>query len=290
MAIPYFSHLGWKVTDVQSEGDITHGCDLLLVSSVLSEPVLAGAHIAEGVDISNRLDVLREIKLYADSALTYRYGADGRGRLYKYYWITTGVISSPTGEAAIRDELDSSSGVGRVEVWDLDTFYDRLGKTDILQRLESPGPADGRTSSSRESRPLKVFVSYAQEDKTQVGDFCRRLKEDGFDLWLDKEKLLPGQDWKFEIPQAMLSCDAIIVCLSKTAVRKKGYFQKELEQAIGLLEEQPEGDIYLVPVKLEEVESPAKLCNLHWASLYEKDGYESVVRALKKCEGELQKA
>ncbi|MBU4226520.1 MAG: toll/interleukin-1 receptor domain-containing protein [Chloroflexi bacterium] len=33
---------------------------------------------------------------------------------------------------------------------------------------------------------------------------CRRtrLSKDGVDTWLDKEKLLPGQDWELEIRKA----------------------------------------------------------------------------------------
>jgi len=30
-----------------------------------------------------------------------------------------------------------------------------------------------------------------------------RLTKDGVDAWLDKEKLLPGQDWELEICKAM---------------------------------------------------------------------------------------
>jgi len=34
---------------------------------------------------------------------------------------------------------------------------------------------------------------------------CRRtrLTKDGVDAWLDKEKLLPGQDWELEIHKAV---------------------------------------------------------------------------------------
>ncbi|MBT3313152.1 MAG: toll/interleukin-1 receptor domain-containing protein [Anaerolineae bacterium] len=43
-------------------------------------------------------------------------------------------------------------------------------------------------------RPLKVFLSHAHADATRVRALHNRLVADGADAWLDKEKLIPGQD------------------------------------------------------------------------------------------------
>jgi hypothetical protein len=48
-------------------------------------------------------------------------------------------------------------------------------------------------------RPLKVFLSHAHSDAAAVRALYNRLTADGVNAWLDKEKLLPGQDWKLEI-------------------------------------------------------------------------------------------
>jgi len=50
-----------------------------------------------------------------------------------------------------------------------------------------------------EKRPLKVFFSHAHADREAVKSLYDRLIADGVDAWLDKEKLLPGQDWELEI-------------------------------------------------------------------------------------------
>ena len=58
-------------------------------------------------------------------------------------------------------------------------------------------------------RPLKVFLCHAHADRDPVpqGDDMRglysRLTQDGVDAWLDKAKLLPGQDWELEIRKAV---------------------------------------------------------------------------------------
>jgi hypothetical protein len=60
---------------------------------------------------------------------------------------------------------------------------------------------------------LRVFLCHASDDKPAVRRLYRRLKDDGFDLWLDEEDLLPGQDWELEISRAVRRSDMIIVCL-----------------------------------------------------------------------------
>jgi hypothetical protein len=61
-------------------------------------------------------------------------------------------------------------------------------------------------------RPLKVFLCHARADRDAVRTLYTRLTtpplrfgagEDGVDAWLDKEKLLPGQDWELEIRKAV---------------------------------------------------------------------------------------
>jgi len=62
-----------------------------------------------------------------------------------------------------------------------------------------------------EKRPLKVFPStgsghrlcHAHADRDPVRGLYTRLTQDGVDAWLDKEKLLPGQDWELEIREAV---------------------------------------------------------------------------------------
>ena len=52
-------------------------------------------------------------------------------------------------------------------------------------------------------RPLKVFLCHAHSDKDAVKVLYARLTRDGVNAWLDKEKLLPGQDWELEIRKAV---------------------------------------------------------------------------------------
>lgn len=79
-----------------------------------------------------------------------------------------------------------------------------------------------------DNRKLKVFLCHSKDDKAKVRELYRRLVADGFDAWLDEEKLLPGQDWDLEIPNAVRAADVVIVCLSNGSVTKAGYVQNEI--------------------------------------------------------------
>jgi len=58
-----------------------------------------------------------------------------------------------------------------------------------------------------DKRPLKVFLCHAHADRDPVRGLYARLTADGVDAWLDKEKLLPGQDWESEILKAV--CESV---------------------------------------------------------------------------------
>ena len=72
----------------------------------------------------------------------------------------------------------------------------------------------------------------------------------------------------------------MIVCLSRASITKTGYVQKEIKVALDVADEQPEGTIFLIPLRLEECEVPQRLSRWHWVNLFEPGGYERLLRAL----------
>lgn len=137
-------------------------------------------------------------------------------------------------------------------------------------------------SESRVSkRALRAFLCHATNDKPSVRELYNRLSSDNVDPWLDEERLLPGQDWQLEIPQAVRASDVVIVCLSRDSINKSGYVQKELRLALDVADEQPEGTIYLIPVRLEKCDVPKRLQRWHWVDLFERNGYYRLMSALQ---------
>ncbi len=128
-------------------------------------------------------------------------------------------------------------------------------------------------------RPLKVFLSHAHTDADAVHALYDRLVADGVDAWLDKEKLIPGQDWEREIRKAVREADVVIVCLSKQ-FNQRGYRQKEVKIALDEADVMPEGEIFIIPARLEECENLESLRKWHWVDLFEDGGYEKLLRSL----------
>lgn len=129
-------------------------------------------------------------------------------------------------------------------------------------------------------RRLRVFLSHTSTDKPQIREIYKKLTDDGIDAWLDEEKLLPGQDWNLEISNAVRNSDAIIIFMSKASVSREGYLQKEIKVALDYADELPEGDIFLIPAKLEDCEVPARLTRWQWINLYEPKAYERLLMSL----------
>lgn len=130
------------------------------------------------------------------------------------------------------------------------------------------------------AQPLKVFLCHASSDKPKVRQLYKYLCDNGFDAWLDEEKLLPGHDWQVEIPKAVRAADAVIVCLSKTSINKEGYVQKEIVFALDIADEKPEGKIYLIPARLEDCKVPDRLSRWHWVDLFAANGGKKLLSAL----------
>ncbi len=130
------------------------------------------------------------------------------------------------------------------------------------------------------SHPLKIFLCHSSGDKPEVEKLYTYLSQQGADPWLDSEKLLPGQDWNYEINKALDDSDAILLCLSKKSVDKEGYVQREIRIALDRALEMPEGRIFLIPGRLENCELPHRLKSYQWVDLFTESGMNKLIQAL----------
>jgi len=139
-----------------------------------------------------------------------------------------------------------------------------------------------RRLSMEVKRLLRVFLCHASEDKARVRELSRRLRADEYSPWLDEEQILPGQDWDLEIRKAVRSSHVVVVCLSARSIDKAGYVQKEIRFALDVADEQPEGRIFVIPLKLEPCDVPSRLQRWHWVTLDEPSGYKRLLLALEE--------
>jgi serine/threonine protein kinase len=132
---------------------------------------------------------------------------------------------------------------------------------------------------------INVFLCHASEDKPVVNELYQRLKKlDWINPWLDKEKLLPGQDFDLEIEKTIESADAVIAFISKSAVQKTGYIQKELKLIYDAAMYRPDDVLFAIPLRLEKCDPPHRFKRWHWGDYFgnEKEKtYEALLKSLR---------
>ena len=124
----------------------------------------------------------------------------------------------------------------------------------------------------------RVFLSYAREDADAARRLQRDLKELAIDVWFDKDSLLPGQKWRREIKVAIRAADFFVFVLSKNSVTKRGMVQREVKEALEVMQEISDDARFIIPARIEPVE-PAHdvLRDIQWVDLFD-DWSEGVRR------------
>jgi hypothetical protein len=134
-----------------------------------------------------------------------------------------------------------------------------------------------------QTRP-QVFVAYVVEDLKLVRRLCDSLRASGCSPWLDKDQLLPGQNWPRALTQAIEISDAFVACFSARSTAKRGQFQNELRYALDCAQRVPLDASFLVPVRFESCEVPRRISDhVQYVDLFPdwERGVKRVVRAIR---------
>lgn len=127
---------------------------------------------------------------------------------------------------------------------------------------------------------LRVFMSYAREDRGLVEPYYSKLKGAGYLPWMDVLDVLPGQNWEFEIENALNLSHVVLIFASTRSVTKRGFVQREALQALENARHKLEDDIYILVARLDKCDIPKRLKKTQWSNLFEKDGWTLILRSL----------
>ena len=128
---------------------------------------------------------------------------------------------------------------------------------------------------------LRIFLSYTRADERPVKQLYAQLQAAGFAPWMDTEDLLPGQKFEYHIRKAIRASDLFLACLSANSVSRRGVIQREIGEALDILQEKLDEDIFVIPVRLEPCEVPERLREFHWANLYDPQGLPKLLQAIR---------
>jgi len=113
--------------------------------------------------------------------------------------------------------------------------------------------------SLRDANRTRIFIAYATEDFAIAEKLFDELLDLGYAPWLDRRKLLPGQNWPRRIEDAIMSADFFIACFSSHSVRKRGGFQAEVRYALDCARRLPIDEVFLIPVRLDDCRVPTRI-------------------------------
>ncbi|HET8772897.1 MAG TPA: toll/interleukin-1 receptor domain-containing protein [Thermoanaerobaculia bacterium] len=128
---------------------------------------------------------------------------------------------------------------------------------------------------------LKVFICHGKEDTAAALEIYERLAHAGFEPWIDKRNLRVGERWEEAIPVQIAASDAVVVCLSTSAMGRRGYVHNELRLALRELEDMPVPDtIFVLPVRIDACEVPRHLRGFHYVDYWEPGAIDRIIASL----------
>ena len=104
-----------------------------------------------------------------------------------------------------------------------------------------------------------IFIAYVEEDLAAAKKMYAAFEQQKFRPWLDKKKLLPGQNWPRAIEHAIQQSDFFVACFSHRSASKRGSFHSELRFALNCASQVPLDEIFLIPVRLDNCIVPRNI-------------------------------
>ncbi len=122
-----------------------------------------------------------------------------------------------------------------------------------------------------------VFISYVRDNSALVLKLRDVLQAHRVEVWLDRDRIKPGEWWEEAIRKAISEGLFFIACFSREYQRRsEAYMNEELTLAIDVLRRRPFNQIWFIPVVLdEECEVPdigigrgKTLHSINWVEIY----------------------
>ncbi len=128
-------------------------------------------------------------------------------------------------------------------------------------------PSHGQVSEPRSFKALRIFLSYGHDANEElVLRIFADLKARGHDIWIDRNEIKAGDDWRRKITEGIVGSHRVVSFLSKHSTRDPGVCRDEIAIAIGV----KGGNIQTILVESEqEVQPPVNLGHIQWLDMHD---------------------
>ena len=180
---------------------------------------------------------------------------------------------------ALRREIMSGSDVSFFS-----TPTDLASQVVAALTTTMPASRPAATSSGEPVGDFDAFFSYNSRDREAVTSLVARLKRDSLSIWIDVDKLRPGNDWAKETRSAFARAHTVAIFIGPNGIGPQQ--GPELEEALAR-SAASEGRVRLIPVLLPGAETkllPPSIGKYLWVdfrdSLDNGDAYDRLKAAL----------
>jgi hypothetical protein len=139
--------------------------------------------------------------------------------------------------------------------------------------------------------PAHAFVSYMRNDEQVVHKLCGELRARNIDVWLDRDRIDPGQSWHKAIQSAIENGAFFLACFSEAFHRRhETYMHQEMAWAAERMRMSSERCAWLIPIRLSECAPPdlnlgngESVSNLQWVDLFKNwdNGVSRILRVVR---------
>jgi TIR domain len=137
-------------------------------------------------------------------------------------------------------------------------------------------PTDGSPPApSAAGQHAKVFVSYSRKDLAFAQMLVEALAWRGFDAFLDKTDIAPGEPWRDRLAALIAAADTVVFVVSPDSVASE-ICAWELEESARL----GKRVIPIVARRIADAQAPSSLRRLNWIFCAEGDDREAALAAL----------
>jgi hypothetical protein len=123
-----------------------------------------------------------------------------------------------------------------------------------------------------------IFISYSRADKSIVDEFINQLEAAGHPVWVDREGIRGGEQWRQEIVEAIEQNDVFLLVLTHNSI-KSDHVRTEVDLA-------KESRKKIIPVAMQRVEIPTsmkyQLAGLQRINMYPEyeDGFRELLASI----------
>lgn len=98
---------------------------------------------------------------------------------------------------------------------------------------------------------MRIFVSYASNDREKVTRLVRALQAEQLEIWFDDDQVLPGDDLLEKMRVGISGCRHYLLCLSPSFELRPPQSWAKHEFRMAMLKEHRESTNCIVPVRIK---------------------------------------